>query len=507
MLTKLRRLNTDTKQLKNCVHFHDSAASVEPKRLAEIKVGKQDHGTAKIRRTSCDYGKIVLSQTRQQQPTSQQIMKLRGDLFKATQHLGVHVPAVHVLTPKNFPSDNPEPPQYVHCLPEQLSWSDPRLLPTIQVAVTSKPLPVALLPSEGMSVNEFMQSVHFSDEQRAEVERITRGQRETLEWYHQRMGSITSTKIHEIIKFCAGNKIDVNRLVKGVIGSQQQMTAVPRMPNKESLKWGIVNEGKARDMYCQMMSVSHENFDVHCPGLIVDSKSGFLRSSPDGIATCNCHPPRLLEIKCPYTARDEDFLALVKNPMIKYLKEIEGRICLQNSTSEGYLTQVQAGMAISGLATCDFVVYSAGNIGMLTVPFDKAYWEVLLPKLVNFFYCHVAPALVRKSVSSPEEPVNMSERIQIDEQTDEQATCHLPQAGPSSAPEVTAVIRCGSCRIVLPEADYIQEDNSNASIGCECTCGCESWHCWPCANYDQDMADDEIEWFCPTCVRGCDIIY
>ena len=53
----------------------------------------------------------------------------------------------------------------------------------------------------------------------------------------------------------------------------------------------------------------------------------------------------------------------------------------------------------------------------------------------------------------------------------------------------TEPCRCGQSKKVLPETDIL-EDNSNASVGCDCpNCGdsCNTWFCWPCAWYDQDL--------------------
>ncbi|KAM9332967.1 uncharacterized protein KZ484_018083 [Pholidichthys leucotaenia] len=63
------------------------------------------------------------------------------------------------------------------------------------------------------------------------------------------------------------------------------------------------------------------------------------------------------------------------------------------------------------------------------------------------------------------------------------------------------------CNKVLPEAENIKPDNSDASVGCECPCNCDSWSCWRCANYNQDMVDEDGPWFCMFCVRNCPNVY
>lgn len=69
---------------------------------------------------------------------------------------------------------------------------------------------------------------------------------------------------------------------------------------------------------------------------------------------------------------------------------------------------------------------------------------------------------------------------------------------------------CGQCKKILPEdGGSILEDNSNASVGCDCqNCGgCNAWFCWPCARYTEEWVEENIDWFCPMCTRDCDIVY
>ena len=65
----------------------------------------------------------------------------------------------------------------------------------------------------------------------------------------------------------------------------------------------------------------------------------------------------------------------------------------------------------------------------------------------------------------------------------------------------------GRCRLPLAEPEDVRDDNSNASVGCECPCQCDAWSCWKCARYTQEMADEDLPWFCETCVRQCENVY
>ena len=52
--------------------------------------------------------------------------------------------------------------------------------------------------------------------------------------------------------------------------------------------------------------------------------------------------------------------------------------------------------------------------------------------------------------------------------------------------DMSLVTHCKMCDRVLPEQDYITDDNSNASVCCDGkNCNCNVWYCWPCAGYDE----------------------
>ncbi|KAH3710282.1 hypothetical protein DPMN_069757 [Dreissena polymorpha] len=124
-------------------------------------------------------------------------------------------------------------------------------------------------------------------------------------------------------------------------------------------------------------------------------------------------------------------------------------------------------------------------------------------------------------VDAPDEPCPSTKEPAITGNTPVKTSLVLPcKSPPDTRPvstsakdilkELSAIklYTCGNCRKDLPE-DAILQDNSNASVGCDCeNCGrCDTWFCWPCAMYSQEWADEGINWYCPHCVRECDIVY
>ena len=50
--------------------------------------------------------------------------------------------------------------------------------------------------------------------------------------------------------------------------------------------------------------MQHQNFKLENSGLKIHTSYPHLGASPDGIITCDCCEKEVLEIKCPYSARE-----------------------------------------------------------------------------------------------------------------------------------------------------------------------------------------------------------
>jgi len=72
-----------------------------------------------------------------------------------------------------------------------------------------------------------------------------------------------------------------------------------------AIRWGADHEDVARQNYINEMSSSHTNFKCVNAGLIVNPLCPHVGVSPDGLVQCDCCPGKgLIEIKCPFAAKD-----------------------------------------------------------------------------------------------------------------------------------------------------------------------------------------------------------
>ena len=60
----------------------------------------------------------------------------------------------------------------------------------------------------------------------------------------------------------------------------------------------------ASRVYFKTFKSKHKDFTVREGGLFINPVSPILGASPDGLVNCSCHDPGILEIKCPWSARD-----------------------------------------------------------------------------------------------------------------------------------------------------------------------------------------------------------
>ena len=73
-----------------------------------------------------------------------------------------------------------------------------------------------------------------------------------------------------------------------------------------AMAYGCRNEGKAKEVYLTLLQPAHAGLTCPQVGFIVNPSKSWLGASPDGLVdgpSCN-QPDGLLEIKCPYVARN-----------------------------------------------------------------------------------------------------------------------------------------------------------------------------------------------------------
>lgn len=148
----------------------------------------------------------------------------------------------------------------------------------------------------------------------------------------------------------------------------------------------------ARVQYIRQENQNHKNLVVEERGLFVSPDIPFLGASPDGVVSCSCHPPRLLEIKCSYKFQNVTADDIPKEDRNYHLEIINGSLKLKRASS--WFLQIQFQMGVAGYKSCDFVFHTLKGISVLHVQFDVECWEMLKSRSTSIFTNYIVPQLL-----------------------------------------------------------------------------------------------------------------
>ncbi|XP_060848449.1 uncharacterized protein LOC132927890 [Rhopalosiphum padi] len=154
--------------------------------------------------------------------------------------------------------------------------------------------------------------------------------------------------------------------------------------------------------------------DVQLSGLVIDTNFPYLAASPDGLVGDHA----IVEIKCPYTAKDsENSVDAVNNKLLSYCN-ITQENKLQLKNDHQYYYQVMGQLHITRRNVCYFVVYAKKWISVEHIYYDKTFWEEKMIKKLNLFYTEcILPEIVdplygkRLLISDIREPTYIKEKI------------------------------------------------------------------------------------------------
>ena len=166
----------------------------------------------------------------------------------------------------------------------------------------------------------------------------------------------------------------------------KRVLSKPDISNIPAVQWGISKEDTAKRDYIREMS-SHNEFEDTAAGLVVNTLFTHCEASPDGFVDCSCCGKGLVEIKCPFTAKDLHPDAIRE----------EQHLCLavkDMSTSQSYCTQIQSQLVISERHYCHLAVWTNKGIAIERVYQDVNFTEKLTRKLTTLYVDYIIPQLV-----------------------------------------------------------------------------------------------------------------
>lgn len=155
----------------------------------------------------------------------------------------------------------------------------------------------------------------------------------------------------------------------------------PKSFSNKFVRHGIKYESIAIESYA---SDSKQKI-VPC-GFVTSHDYPWLGYSPDGIIVNNLNEPiKLVEVKCPYPSCTVDSQNCIEK--LKFIsKNDDGSLILNKKHT--YYAQVQLGLVLINLSSCDFIIYNSlqHNYKVINVNFDDKYCKTLLQVLKIVYF-------------------------------------------------------------------------------------------------------------------------
>ena len=244
--------------------------------------------------------------------------------------------------------------------------------------LSAQPQPPSL-KQISVSCRAFLDGLKHSSEELSAIQQATSKQRECQRWFEERRFRLTASKFGLVIQRQRNHSSLTTQLL---YKASSNARVAP-------LLWGQQHESDAIDEYKKKLS--HQN-TVREAGIFI-SDCGFLGASPDGLVDHLGSPITVLEVKCPYKARNMTVTEMCVDKSF-YCSLDENFQPVLKRTHE-YYYQVQGQMATTKIHQCDFVIWTPKQCVVETIEFDEKFWnDTCYPKLRDFYFNFVLPEIV-----------------------------------------------------------------------------------------------------------------
>ncbi|CAN7990437.1 unnamed protein product, partial [Ixodes hexagonus] len=154
--------------------------------------------------------------------------------------------------------------------------------------------------------------------------------------------------------------------------------------------WGIEHEDEARQLYTQVMGLSHQSFTCVNTGLLIHPDLPFIAATPDGATGCSCCGLGLVEVKCPYVQRHYTLEELHHSPP-ECLEQDESTGAVTLKATHTYYYQIQTQMLVTKRKHCDFALWTTNAMFIERVYAYTALQDEVVTKCKAFFVRVVLP--------------------------------------------------------------------------------------------------------------------
>ena len=185
-----------------------------------------------------------------------EVAELRSKLLNATVGEGCCIPAVHALTGNRFSSTSAVYTPTLAMPDYAMDLENSEIVYSEEIEVNDYPTPVALLCHMSMpTVNSpgfqeekerFIASVTYPQSLLDRIPELTLGQSSNIEWFRQRMGSLTASRFGSVSRFMSSGRVFPTAILQQIQNYNMRSQNTPPKVSVPSLKWGLMNEKNGR---------------------------------------------------------------------------------------------------------------------------------------------------------------------------------------------------------------------------------------------------------------------
>ena len=154
------------------------------------------------------------------------------------------------------------------------------------------------------------------------------------------------------------------------------------LKNVPALEWGKANAAEA---FMRLEGKKHTNSKFTVCRLFLLKSHPYIGATPDNIFQCNCCIKSCVEYKCPFSIREKKIGESWHETT--FLEKKNGQIQLH--LSHKYFSQKTGQMAITGLKSTYFVVFTKEDVHIEQILFDESHWLKVLESLIVFFKMYI----------------------------------------------------------------------------------------------------------------------
>jgi hypothetical protein len=254
----------------------------------------------------------------------------------------------------------------------ELSFCDPSKIPNVfSTSIKTK--------------EDVMKQLTLNENERLELEKKTRSQTDSEEWFIQRQYRITGSKCERIIK--------QKEVTKALL--QSTIYPKPMLHFPKSIHWGRLNEDKACESYEKYMKAKgHDGLHTEKAGFIVDPCKCWFGASPDAwVFDPVDNTQGIAEFKCLYTFADVTPEEMLEDKNF-YYSVVNSHPYLNRDHQYYHQVQLQLYVSRESVKWCDFCVYSQKGVLVERIYPNKEWQKTNCPKLDNFFFNHILPEMI-----------------------------------------------------------------------------------------------------------------